>query len=498
MKNIRKYILLGITILIGLSNLSAQTFYELTYKDKTGNKYTGVLMYNGDLEASTMRLVKYDKNGDFDDLLTFENMKMSLNESNRNNPYTILTNNDDRSPRFIWYNKNKTRTYVMLSPRDASNPNAWVTCSQFFEKNLRDMNEDYVSKFFDTEEDLYNTILKARKLVLESDKQVKNNLGNGFEIYRYFYEAMYFEKTEDQIDKVLLEREKAFNKDVATSHPQLAARIDKRIASGGQQQVQVASTSASQTAFAANSKIHLMIVANSEVADIGATCKIDMANMLNEVQGIGQALGLPVQQYLVTGADYSKLGVEQMLKSLKPNAEDVVIFLYTGHGFRFHDQRDQYPNMAMVTSDYQDATANYIAVSDIYNAIVKKGARLNIVLSDCCNADLGERRPLNSTTLGSRGNNNFSLDRLKTLFSARGSIISTAAGPGEVSWCDGAGGMFTLSFIQSLRQEISATNGKEVSWEHIIDNTLVAASNRSKSSCQTAQNGLKYVKMVKK
>ena len=132
-------------------------------------------------------------------------------------------------------------------------------------------------------------------------------------------------------------------------------------------------------------------------------------------------------------------------------------------------------------------------MSDIYDEICSKNARLNIVLSDCCNTPIGIDTPpmRESGTLYCRASNNFSVSRLGQLFlQERGNMLSTAASPGETSICDMMGGVYTLAFIRSLRKEINATNQQEVSWNSIINNTISSARERSQEA-GNRQHGLK-------
>ncbi|WP_373830408.1 caspase family protein, partial [Bacteroides heparinolyticus] len=183
--------------------------------------------------------------------------------------------------------------------------------------------------------------------------------------------------------------------------------------------------------------------------------------------------------------------------SLQPGSDDIVFFIYSGHGFRFDNQTSKYPCFDLTTSQYDDVEDdNYLQMSDIYNEICGKEARLNIVLSDCCNTPIGVEAPYREVgTLFSRSSNNYSVKRLGQLFlQARGSLISTAASPGETSVCDMTGGYFTLSFIRSLRKEINAVNQQSVSWENIINNTIAAARQRGQE-VGNRQQGLKLIKI---
>lgn len=199
--------------------------------------------------------------------------------------------------------------------------------------------------------------------------------------------------------------------------------------------------------------------------------------------------------YPVTGNDFSRDGVVAMLNKLRPASNDIVVFLYSGHGFRFDNQESRFPQMDLTTSSYQELGDNYLAMADVFDDIQNKGARLNIVMSDCCNTPIGEEAPISTgTTLYSRATSNFSLDRLRDLFlNTRGSILSTASSPGEPSVCDQSGGFYTIGFIRSLRKEISSTSSEPVSWLNVMDNTIEAAKKRSERDGD-GQHGLRMVR----
>lgn len=242
--------------------------------------------------------------------------------------------------------------------------------------------------------------------------------------------------------------------------------------------------------------LHLMVVANTDVSDIGPACAIDQRRIRSEFGGIAKALGMKLDETLISGNNYSKGHVGQALEELNPSSNDVVVFVYTGHGFRFKDQEDYYPCLDLSSSAYDDASQNFLALSDIFNIISQKSARLNIVLSDCCNSTVNMNQPVvRSNSLFSRSNTNFNLDKLRQLFlKTKGDIIATAASPGEFSWCGENGGFFLLSFFESLRSQISALNKDVPSWDLLINNAISAAARKSESNASTKrQNGLKDV-----
>lgn len=471
---IRQKLLLVLLLLTSCgSGLMAQTFYEVQYTDKQGYENYGFMLYT-DEEDCALYLRRHTKDGDDFSFRQLDYVSESNDkEKGEEDDYLIMACEEDNTPIFIWlWDKEESEEqqlvpYVTLD--EDEEPEDWMRAKSFVELDLQALTPEYLAQYLDPESDLSKQITEARNETLEADRTADAerqaaiaNLGDGTGIHNYILAAV--EEAEKQSPQ-------------PGSVQSAAARATCNVGD--------------------RPMMHLFIVANTEVADIGSACRVDYNNIRNEMNGIAQSIGIRVKEYDVTGANYSKADLQQQIASLRPATNDIVVFLYTGHGFRFDDQQDPYPMMALTSNDYQPLEGNYVALSDVYNAICKKGARLNIVLSDCCNSKLGERRPLEGNTLFSRGSNNFSRKRLTELFfNAKGSLLSTAASPGEYSWCDAAGGMFTLSFIQSLRREISAMSTGAVSWQSVVDNTLKNALQRSSNNAE-AQNGLKKVTIAR-
>lgn len=501
MKRLLFLSVLGLLLFCG--KLSAQTFYQLKYKDLDGNSITG-LMYYVDGQASNLRL-SFEIDGD--SYYSSHDYLTEKSDEGEEDSYMVMASEDDDTPILIWlWDESETEAmqlvpYICFDEDDE--PEDWVRAESFFEVPLRELTRDYLENFFgDDDDELFEAICVAHEENIESEREIIRGLGDGIDIFRVLYTAVTEAKgIETDVDAVMAETRSELYGQTGQGTADNTNRNDSQGSGNNTLNTNPSKTNLQNSSAVCNVNdkpvMHLFLVANTQVADIGQACKVDFNNITNEMRGVAQSLGIRVKEYDVTGNNYSKSDLVKQLSALKPAENDIVFFLYTGHGFRFDDQKDEFPMMALTTNDYQPLEGNYVALSDVYDAICKKGARLNIVLSDCCNSQIGERRPLQGNTLFSRGNNNFSRKRLAELFfNAKGSILSTAASPGEYSWCDTAGGMFTLSFIQSLRKEISAMNNSSVSWQSVVDNTLKSALLRSSNNAE-AQNGLKKMQVVK-
>lgn len=200
--------------------------------------------------------------------------------------------------------------------------------------------------------------------------------------------------------------------------------------------------------------LHLVIVANTDDDLIGNTCVLDKDRNLKMFKDLAEFMGIGFDSKVIFGADFSKQNVASAVNNLQPNAHDLVVFYYSGHGFNDPNANRSYPNMALSNKSFDDAMASSMNIEDVYNTIKAKGARFNLVLSDCCNNRPDDRAILScdvprtrSTTLG------WSLENCKALFMNEKpiSILATAAQRGEQSTGNiSYGGFYTHNFRTNL------------------------------------------------
>lgn len=244
--------------------------------------------------------------------------------------------------------------------------------------------------------------------------------------------------------------------------------------------------------------LHFVLVANTMDATIGTSCSTDQTNLKNEFRQIADALGISFKEYITSGYDFSKEKMFADLKNLKAGSNDIIVFIYRGHGFRWKNQNIDWPRLDLRNSAYNTPSeSNSVNLSEVYNTILGKGARLNIVLGDCCNSEVNQSPVTGNNYLTFQVDNNSDVSKLRRLFmNSKGTILSAAARKGEVSWASLQGGLYSISFLQSLREEISYLNNGVSNWDNVLTKTISLA--RIKSTTQfcsncTLQNGIKYV-----
>lgn len=246
-------------------------------------------------------------------------------------------------------------------------------------------------------------------------------------------------------------------------------------------------------------KLHLIVVANTVISDIGPSCVADRDKLDYEFKSIAEALGVGYAKYIVDGDNFNKTTVQSTLNGFTCGTNDIIVFVYRGHGFRWDNQTDIYPMMDLRTNGYAVAISKNtsLGLSEVYSTLKSKGARLSLILADCCNNKVGISQTTTFSFLNSQADNKPDISKLKKLFmTSRGTIISAAARAGEYSWANPFGGFYTLSFLQAMKEKISYLNNGTYSWNDIITYTTRLAKDKSSpalcSNC-TLQTGVSYV-----
>ncbi|MBK7128981.1 MAG: caspase family protein [Crocinitomicaceae bacterium] len=248
-------------------------------------------------------------------------------------------------------------------------------------------------------------------------------------------------------------------------------------------------------------KLHLIIVANTLISDIGTSTLVDLNNMVGEVTGISEVLGIEMNKMVIQDKNFTKKNVETYMYSFAPGPNDIVIFMYSGHGYRFSNQTEKYPQLDMRYSEYQSIDDNAtMNLKQVFDEIVKKGARLNIVLGDCCNSDIGFSRSVGSSFMNSRSSVDPDYEKLKQLFLVSdGDIIAAGASKGEYSWCTmNNGGFFTCSFVGALREEISKFKQDDFpDWGDVMTGTANGTLKKSELCTECDEQHVVYDKFMK-
>lgn len=241
-------------------------------------------------------------------------------------------------------------------------------------------------------------------------------------------------------------------------------------------------------------KLILIIVANTLDSKIGKGCVLDIENVQSTIRRISKYIDFKLVELVIEGKNYNDANVLSALNALNPDADDIVIFYYTGHGFRFENEgKIEYPQIDLrkMPAEFDIAEVNKTTknLNDIYDIIKTKGARLNLVIGDCCNDEINFVRSFGKRNKKTRkrreSKSEVNKEVCKALFcTSKSSILIASAKKGQLSIVDdGVGSIFTLKFIETLNKFIHAplTVENEFPWEKVLEKTKVNTFRLSKT-----------------
>ena len=238
-------------------------------------------------------------------------------------------------------------------------------------------------------------------------------------------------------------------------------------------------------------KIHFIVVANTEDARIGSSVKKDVNNIYSEIKDVSTFLNLPLNYVEISGSKFGKANVETALNNLKPGTDDIVIFYYSGHGYSNDQQSSKlYPQFDLRQSRFEDITVATLNVADVYDKIKAKNARLNLIISDCCNSSLGTLKPEGkSFALTAKSLLSWDKSFCTSLFmKSKGSILATAAKKGQYAYGNtDVGGYFTSNLIISMEKYLSKFQNTTPSWDKIIAEAQTTTVSLSMSNLCTTK-----------
>jgi hypothetical protein len=201
--------------------------------------------------------------------------------------------------------------------------------------------------------------------------------------------------------------------------------------------------------------LHFIALAETLDPGIGSDVDLDKAHMWAEM--ISSHTGLTLQYHQLSGEDLTAWRVHDLLRSISPGDDDVVYFVYSGHGANLG--KSQWPSFLFMTGDTFDFT-------EVLGILQPKSQRLLIALADCCNVsiDSGRATPLPDPSAQSAR----TIANFQNLFlNFRGTITASSSSQGQYSLGQfGEGGLFINTFLDDFLQ--MAASVPDLTWRGIL------------------------------
>lgn len=214
--------------------------------------------------------------------------------------------------------------------------------------------------------------------------------------------------------------------------------------------------------------IHLVTIADTNDLNIGSGTLSNTLRVAEFINRAASEMKVSVSRQDVSGKSFSCNKIAEAVALLKVGAEDVVIFYYSGHGFRTDDNATPFPDLYCGEEAFTGAAPRLL---NIASTLAKKGARLTITVADSCNVLATQPLPpLPGAAIASVPVSREKQYR-KLFFGHKGTLTMSGAVKGQFSWYLPQHGLFTNQFLNAL--DAATHPSKQGLWKDVIDLTEV-------------------------
>ena len=223
-------------------------------------------------------------------------------------------------------------------------------------------------------------------------------------------------------------------------------------------------------------KLYAIAFCDTNDESIGKSCELDQATFVGKLGEIEVALGLECDWLnIYTGEQCNKPNLESAISNLKCGPNDIIFFYYTGHGVHAQaDPADGWLPQMCLGYKWKDED-KYVPVTYVRDKLVKTGARLCVILSDCCNSEKDWVSVKARSIDDGRASciDDMDISNLTKLFlDSRGTVIATGCKRGQTSLCTSSrGGFFSLSFWEQIYLIARGEGEGTADWNWICEAT---------------------------
>ena len=214
--------------------------------------------------------------------------------------------------------------------------------------------------------------------------------------------------------------------------------------------------------------LHTVVFCNTIDESIGRSMSIEFLNMKNQVKTWAGLIDYDEDNHELDGRNCTRANLKAVIDQMDIDSDDVILTFYGGHGSHAENDPDPWPQYLM-NSGFENQ-GNWVPMATLRKWVEAKGARLSIIISNCCNV---VQKETTKKPLWAMGGNYTSLDNLnaanyKKLFAAKGIVMATSSKVPEPSWCGiPDGGLYTCDFIQAMK--LVGTGAVAPDWESVLN-----------------------------
>jgi len=239
--------------------------------------------------------------------------------------------------------------------------------------------------------------------------------------------------------------------------------------------------------------LHTILVADTTDVSIGDSTAMDLYKMRRQFDKVSKYTEMEQNLITISGDEVRPDKVLEAIDAVKFEEDDVVIFYYSGHGYRTESKEgNPWPNLYFSIED------KGIDLAHVRDVLEEKNPCFLIVMADVCNSFVPDdfAPPLMHRFWITGASEDIIAANYRSLFlEAEGTLLISSSEVGEYSWGTNSGGLFTVALLQNLEKMVKATDYPE--WEILLDQTAQLVSDsqhpqwdfKSRREIETAMGG---------
>lgn len=208
-------------------------------------------------------------------------------------------------------------------------------------------------------------------------------------------------------------------------------------------------------------QLYAVLVADTLDPTIGTATATALELMQSQVNMIAIATDSTVNISLFQGIHTTPKKVLDEITNLPITEDDIVILYFAMHGSRTPSKLNPWPDL------YFGVSREGVDFNEISERVKQKNPAFLLAIADCCNSYIPDGA-LKMVTFKQmvRMAQNWQEGYRRLFLENRGSLVLTAASPGEYSYAQpGVGGVLSISLVKTLNSIVS---GQEHNWESLL------------------------------
>ncbi|MCB9285885.1 MAG: caspase family protein [Lewinellaceae bacterium] len=227
----------------------------------------------------------------------------------------------------------------------------------------------------------------------------------------------------------------------------------------------------------AQSTLHLILSIDQYNQDISKGCEIDDVNLTSTLEWLAEDAGMGIQKYTY---GFSQQDAYNFFQGFTCGPDDVVVFFYSGHGFRTEDDNVIWPLMYYCVENEaptggEGLKSCGVPLDWVHQVLIKKGPRMSITIGNSCNNVPGDdsankrAQGLKKDKPGQPDGNK--MQNLALLTSFSGHIIASGASPGQFAYTNDEDGSYFVNELTNVLLDGMVFAENPTSWASMLKKT---------------------------